>query len=330
MGSTTRKLIGSLIFATFFTGSGFASPLNSKLLSLVPPGAEIVAGFENHPEAHRHGQLILSTHNDRLDLDDWQALAGVDSKRSFEEVIEVAASAPGRGMLTEHMVLVAGRFDKERIYRAAQMNGSQKADYEGQTIMLIEPFTREKGQMLSTRWLVILDNRIGILGTPFLVLSALHRYQAHPDIDMALTERLSQLRSDDSSWNVLIWSPRVLTNYTVALSESPWGRLLEDTEVLMIGARFGSKVRVDFSLHASRDRGAEFFKRKAVLFAEVFSGEPSSQTDAPQMRQLEDLSFDPDRVQGSIQLSLVQFEEWGVQSTRPHLYLVPRNTAHGE
>jgi hypothetical protein len=330
MGPITRKLLCSFAFTTFLAGSGFASPLNSKLLPLVPPGAEIVAGFENHPDAYRHGQLVLSTHSDRLDLDDWQALTGVDAKRSFEEVIEVAASVPGRGMLSEHMVLVAGHFDKDRIFRAAEVNGSQRADCDGQTVMLIEPFAREKDEMQSTRWMTILDNRIGMLGTPFLVQSALQRYLANADIDMPLRERLSQLRRDDTSWNVLVWSPRVLTNYTVALSTSAWGRLLEDAEVLMVGARFGPRVRVDFSLHAGSDRGREFFRQKAELFAEVFAAGPPAQAGAFQSRGLNDLALESDQVQGSIELSSKQFEDWGSQASRPHVYLVPRGISHGE
>ena len=79
MGASDHKLLFTLALTTVFAGSGFASPLNSKLLSLVPPGAEIVAGFENYPALHGHGQLLLTTHNNRLVLDDWQALAGVDN-----------------------------------------------------------------------------------------------------------------------------------------------------------------------------------------------------------------------------------------------------------
>jgi hypothetical protein len=330
MGSSLHKLLSSLALTTVFAGSGFASPLNSKLLSLVPPGAEIVAGFENHSEGHRHGQLILATRNDRLDLDDWQAIAGVDSKRSYEEVIEVAASLPGRGMLSEHLVLVAGHFAKDRIFRAAERNGAQRADWEGQTILLIKPFAREKDQMHSERWMAILDDKIGMLGTPFLVQSALRRYLSHADVDMPLRERLSQLHRDDTSWNVLIWAPRVLTNYTVALSASVWGRLLEDADVLIVGARFGRKVRVDFSLHAGSDRGEGFFKQKAELFAQVFASEPSLSDGRYQARRVSDLSFDPDRVQGSIELSLDEFEDWGHQASRPHIYLVPRGLSHGE
>src|SRR4051812_22550434 len=87
------------VLAAFLVGTGFASPLSSRLLPLVPPGAEIVAGFENHRDSNSRGRLLLTTHNNRLDLDDWQSLTGVDSKRVFDEVVEVAA-APSGGALS--------------------------------------------------------------------------------------------------------------------------------------------------------------------------------------------------------------------------------------
>lgn len=326
MGLSFRGLLYSLALTPALTVVALASPLNSRLLALVPPGAEIVSGFENHHVPPGHGQLVLNTRNNRIDLDDWQALAGVDSKRAFEQVIEVAASVPGRGMLSEHMVLVEGRLDKEQIFRAAELNGSQRADCEGQSIMLIEPFTREKGEMRVVRWLAILDNRIGILGTPYLVQSALHRFLTHADIDMPLMERLSQLRRDDTSWNVMLWAPRVLKNYS-AEPPGAWGRLMEGAEVVMVGARFGSKVCIDFTVHAT-DRGTEFFKTKAAAFGEVFGLSP--QTGAPQPRGLSDVSFESNRVQGSIKLSWEQYEEWGKPAKHPHIYLVPRYLSHGE
>jgi hypothetical protein len=329
MRAGTRNLFFSLASAILAVTPVVGSPLNSKLLRLVPPDAQIVAGFENHADVHRHGQLVLATRNNRLDLDDWQAIAGVDHRRVFEEVIEVAATLPGGGMLTEHMVMVAGKFNKELIFRSLELNGSQKADFEGLTIMLIQPFAREKDQMRSERWLVILDNRVAIFGTAFLVQGAVHRYLAHADIDMPLMERLSQLRRDNTSWNVMLWSPRVLSNYKVAQSSSSWGRLLEGAEVLMVGARFGSKVRVEFLLHAP-DRGREFFEEKAALFAEVFAPALSRDSDVPQRRRTENVSFDSDRVQGSIQLSLEQFEDWSHQTSHPHVYLVPRVVSRGE
>jgi len=323
----------TLVSTAVFAASGFSSPLNSKLLSLVPPGAEIVAGFENHLGGHRLGRLLLSTHNDRLDLDDWRALAGVDNKRVIDEVIEVAASSPS-GRLTEHLLLVAGRFDRERIFKAAELNGAERRVYEGGTVLLIKPFAREQGEMLDTRWLVILNDRIAMLGTQTMVQNALHRYAAHTDIDMPLMERLSQLRRDVSSWTVLVGTPKTEEGLLSTQPNSVLTRLLDGAEVLMIGTRFGAKIRVDFSLQGRSDHQSEFLTQKATSFADVFAKEPLLRSGSLQQKQrrFESLSFEQDRIQGSVSLSEQEFQRWhelggfarNLQGTTTHA------PAHGE
>ena len=294
----------------FFAGSGWASPLSSKLLSLVPSGAEVVAGFENHPGPDSHGRLLLTTHNNRLDLDDWQALTGVDNHRIFDEIIEVAAT-PVAGQLSEHLLLVAGRFDRERIFRSAELNGAESTEFDGLRILLIKPFARERGEMIDIRWLVILDNRTGILGTPWLVQQALRRYAAHSVPDSVLEERLTLLRPDVTSWNVIAESPANVKSINFAQPHSAWAQLQQDADVLMIGVRFGGKIRVDFSIHAKVDRGAEFFMRKAAFFTDALAYEPNLESASQGGTQrLHDYSLEPNRVQGSVELSSRQFQAW--------------------
>ena len=305
-------LVSTAVFAT----SGFSSPLNSKLLSLVPPGAEIVAGFENHPvgRPHEHGRLLLSTRNDRLDLDDWQALAGVDGKRVVDEVIEVASSSGG-GRLTEHLLLVAGHFDRERIFKAAELNGAETTEYEGGTALLIKPFAREQREMLDTRWLVILNDRIAMLGTEMMVRRALQRYATHADIDMPLMERLTQMHPDVTSWNVVVGTRTTEQSLVFTQPNSMLTRLIEGAELLMVGTRFGPKIRVDFSLHVRNDHANTVLTEKAASFAEVFAKEPSMSPGSAQQpqRPLGNLSVDPDRIQGSVELSAKEFERWNEQ-----------------
>ena len=310
------SLLGLIVSTAVTVSSGFASPLNSKLLSLVPPGAEIVSGFENHPvgQPREHGRLLLATRNDRLDLDDWQALAGVDGKRVVDEVIEVAASSAG-GRLTEHLLLVGGHFDGERIFKAAELNGAETTEYEGGTALLIKPFAREQREMLDTRWLIILDDRIAMLGTELMVRKALQRYATHADIDMPLMERLTQMRSDVTSWNVVVGSRITEESLVFTQPNSMLTRLIESAEVLMVGTRFGPKIRVDFSLHVRNDHAKSLLTEKAASFAEVFAKEPSVSPGSAQQpqRPLGNLSFDPDRIHGSVELSAKEFDRWNEQ-----------------
>lgn len=304
-----RKLLCALVLLVVYRISGWASPLNSKLISLVPPGAAIVAGFENYADPHRHGQLLLSTHSNRLDVADWLAITGVDGRRALYEGIEVASSCEENGMLTEHLLLIDGRFDRERIFKSAGLNGAEKTEYEGEPVMLIQPFTRERHEMEEVRWLVILENRIGILGTPFLVKQALQRYRTHADVDRALREQLAQLPHDSSSWNVLVSSSTKNNIYMHAGNR--WAPLVDDAEVVIVGARFGERVRVDLVLHANRKHNTEFFRQKLSSFGQVFAG---VLTAGSEERRMARVSVEPNRVRGSIELSKHQFEVWAGQS----------------
>jgi len=282
---------------------------------MVPPGAEIVAGFENQRGSNSHGRLLLTTHNNRLDLDDWQALTGVDNKRVSDEVIEVAAT-PSGGPLSEHMLLVAGRFDRERIFRSIEQNGAGSVAFQGERILLIKPLTRERGDMLDTRWLAILDNRIGILGIPRLVQEALRRHADHAPADAILEERIRLLRPDVTSWNVLVGSRKTTKNFAFAQPHSAWAQLQQDADVLMVAVRFGSKIRIDFSIHADVDRGPDFFTRKAGFFTDALKTAPSPDAKR-QQAQLQNFSLEPNRAKGSVELSSSQFEVWC-----DHLYRV--------
>jgi hypothetical protein len=324
------RLLWMLVSTAVFAASGFSSPLNSKLLSLVPSGAELVGGFENHPDGRRAGRLLLATRNDRVDLDDWQALAGVDSKRVIDEVIEVAA-ASSTGRLTEHLLLVAGKFDREKIFHAAELNGAERGQYEGETILLIKPFAREQHEMLDTRWLMILNNRIAMLGTQPMVQKALYRYTTHADIDMPLMERLSQMRPDVSSWNVVVGSAKVENSLNLTQPNSMLTRLIKGAAVLMVGTRFGHKIRVDFSL---LNAGSEtsLSNQKTASFSDVFAKEPTfpSASRDPSQRWFGNFSFESNRAQGSVEFSEKEFREWSQLGGFGRSAPVNRTQAHGE
>lgn len=306
MGSRSRALCLGLALASSVSPLCLASPSTSKLLWLVPPGAQIVAGFENYKDEHHHGQLLLTTRNNRLDLTDWQSIAGVDHERAFREIIEVASSPLG-GQLPEHLLMVAGRFDQGTIFRSLRLHGATETQYLGQSAMLIEPFPRERGIMIGTRWLVILDNSLALFGTPASVIAAMNRYVQRANVDMVLRERLSQLPLDVSSWNVLSSLPKAPTQYIAPQASNPWSRVLAGANVLIVGARFGAKIHVHFALHANQDRGAEFFEQKTASFAEVFAPEHTGSSRPPRLAGVE---RGPDRIQGSIQLSRKQFDAW--------------------
>ena len=134
MRGFVRKVLYAMSPVVVLVAAVAASPVNGKLLSLIPPGCAIVAGFENGHGPHAGGRLLLTTSNNRFDLDDWLGLAGVDTERRYDEVIE-AAAWNARGELNEHLLLVAGRFDRERIFRAARQNGALTSPDAGERFL---------------------------------------------------------------------------------------------------------------------------------------------------------------------------------------------------
>ena len=167
--------------------------------------------------------------------------------------------------------------------------------------------------MLDSRLMVILENRICVFGTHGLVHQVLRRYAEHAVPDSVLEERLSLLRRDVTSWNVLVDPGKGQKNITFSQPYSVWGQLQQDADVLMVATRFGSKVRVDFSIHAAPERGREFFTRKAGFFTEALLSKPAAADAATRqdaLRRLENLSLEPNRIQGSVHLSHEQFDAW--------------------
>lgn len=176
------------------------------------------------------------------------------------------------------------------------------------------------------RLLLILENRIGLFGTTRIVRRALQRYVDHAVPDAVLEERLSLLRPDVTSWNVMTHSPGNGNGFSFARPHSAFAELQQGTDLLMIGAHFGSKVRIDFSLHGRAGTDADFFTRKAAFFTDAMIAGPDHEPAArpESQHRIERVSVGDDHVQGSVELSKQKFEAWCEQfSTRPPLPSVP-------
>ncbi len=306
MLSTLRRSFYAAALMACFAMHGFASPAQSKLLSLVPAGAEIVAGIEDPHNPASHGRLLLATHNNNLDFSDWVALTGADSQREADEVIEVAASST-QGELKERLLLVEGRFDSERIFHAAEQNGATQTKYKGQPILLVKPFSREQQEIASTRWMAIIDNRTALFGTPLLVQEALDRHAAHTPTDVLLAGHLAQLRPDVNSWNVLVMSSEMLARHLAPEElHAPWTHILDAADELTVGIHYGAMARVDFAAHTIREQQPS---EVAALFAQPQMVRAGLLSQAQPVR-LENLSVERNRIQGSIALSGKEFDAW--------------------
>jgi hypothetical protein len=179
-----------------------AASRDLKLIALVPPGAQLVAGINASPEPGQPDNFLLVTHDNILDLQDLFALSGADGSRIFQHVVFVAI-ANSAGLLSEHSLLVSGRFDRPHIYKSAVEGGATVTNYRGIEILEIQPFKREQHAFNDVRWLAVLDSNVVVFGTIATLQRELDRYIGRSPADSPLLSRLAHLRDKDQTWCLL-------------------------------------------------------------------------------------------------------------------------------
>ncbi len=247
-----------------------AQPAGGRLLALVPEDAQIVTGVKASRESGTREQLSLVTHNNNVDFADWLGLASVDPRMSGSDVVEAAASSP-RGELVERLLLVDGRFDAARVFRAARAHGATDAEFAGVHVMVVIPFARNNGASVGVRWMAMPDDRTAIFGTPLLVQKALNRWKTHAEVDTTLSGRIETLRADAEAWAVMAMPPELLARHLrEAQSGVEWARALSGCDDLVIGIHYGARARIDFVAHAERDPSKAGDARPVLTAAEEY------------------------------------------------------------
>jgi len=293
----------------------FAQPAGNILLSLVPPGCEVVAGIESPQSIHGH--VLFVTHENIIDTDDWLALSGVDVQRAIGKLVWVATSS-ARGGLEEHLLLVSGRFERSRIFSAARQNGASTMWYSSVESLVVQPFLRERREMHDVRWLAILDNSVVVFGTPQMVQRAIDRYAAHAAADPLLVGRLARLQSDVDSWNALRL-PTLARQRQEIFSQlhGAFMPLLEASDDILLAFRYGSHTCIDFDAHtinALQPGSAQ----------QLLSGPaaPSLALGKHEQPHIENLSIDRDAISGSLILTRKQFDS-SMQAVRSSSAALP-------
>ncbi|QNI30205.1 hypothetical protein H7849_13490 [Alloacidobacterium dinghuense] len=232
----------------------FAVPLSSalssdpRLLSLVPPGAQIIAGMDSPAPPGRPGSFVLITRNNTIDLDDFFALTGVDSTRRVHHAV-FAAIGDTRGALSEHTLMMSGHFDAAHIYKSAVDSGQQSINYRGVTLLQIQPFARELNEFTEVRWLAIPDPGLLIFGSVSSVREELDRYLANTTADAALVSRLAHLHNDDETWCVM-YAPSQSDDVRKALwaFDSKLAELVGNGDEFEFGIRFRKQVEFEYEV----------------------------------------------------------------------------------
>src|SRR5215472_16968363 len=102
--------VKGFVFCLFGAASAALPAADPGLLSLVPPGAAIVAEVTYGSEP----TYLVLTQKNTADLMDLQSIIGVDPTRTIGRTIFVAARGSD-GLISEHSLLAGGHFDTRHI-----------------------------------------------------------------------------------------------------------------------------------------------------------------------------------------------------------------------
>lgn len=222
---------------------------NLKLVSLVPPTAQMMAGMNAPPHSGQPSSFLLITHSNTIDLNDFIALSGVDDSHFIDQLIMIASEGK-EGALTEHSLLAIGRFDQSRIYRSAYTSGGANAiEYRGIPVLAVQPFARERGDFHDVRWLAVMDAKLALFGTIAMVQQELERYLNRSVVEPLLVQKLSRLRRDYDTWCVVTLPDHDSEIQSMfQILDSRLAALLRAGDTIQFGIHYGRQVEFEYEV----------------------------------------------------------------------------------
>lgn len=299
--SSATKLFLMVLLSFLKVAPVSAVTPDSRLLSLVPPSAQLVAGMSASSTGSQPGIFLLITHNNSIDLDDFIALTGVDTTRVVEQVI--MATEDGHGDLTEHSLLASGHFDQALIRRS--VSGASVTHYREIQVLVVQPFARERASFNDVRWLAMIDSDVTLFGTIAMVKQELDRYLSGSAADPFLVQRLTRLRRDDDTWCVL--ARHVCSDKIGAVLELLDAKLADSLQVgdtFEFGIHYGRRVEFEYEFDTSRRVGADAVSRSLVQPLAGRDVTDSSQFSASTVSQSDRV------VHGALKVSRARYDAW--------------------
>ncbi len=297
------------LLAIFAVPASWALSVDQKLLSLVPPGADVVAGMDTPPPKDQPGSFVLITHNNTVDLQDFFALTGVDSTRIVRHVIFVAIL--GTSELGEHSMMAHGHFDQARIYKSATDGGAKLFLYRGIRVVEIEPFAREQAEFHDSRWLAIVDSDLLLFGTITSVRQELDRHLDRSAPDPVLEHKLSRLRHDDETWCALSSTnhyPEIQRSLTGL--DPKLGELVGTADDFQFGIRYRKQLEFEYEatpVFSAGNRSSSDSLRQSL----AGPGKGASLLASPMT------SGDSHTVRGVVKIPLNRFGQWLRDASTP-------------
>jgi hypothetical protein len=243
-----NRILAKLLFLFVSVETLSAAPPDPKLLCLVPPGTQLMAGVSNPTPAGKPESFLLISPKNLVDRRDFISLAGVDDSMIIRQVIFVAGGGDVGGF-REHSILMSGHFDQARIFKAAVNNGATVGEYKGFQVLLQQPFERELGTFKDVRWLAVIDSNLALFGTKVSIQQELDRYLARSIADPSLMQKLARLRRDDATWSVLgVFKCSDEIKQALGSLDPNLANLVHDGNPLQLGVHYGKKVEIEYEV----------------------------------------------------------------------------------
>jgi hypothetical protein len=297
------EVVLAVLFPFFTIAPTSAVMPDAKLLSLVPPTAQSVAGMIAPRRGTEPSSFLLITHNNLMDLNDFIALSGADDSRVIEQVIMVASD--GGGAVAGHSLLASGHFDQGVVYRSAYRSGAgaKAIQYRGIAVLEMQPFARERDSFRDVRWLAMMDGKLAAFGTSRLVQQELDRYMAHSVADPGLERRLAHLRRDDATWCVATLPDHNSEIKAVfKMLDARLAELLRAGDTIQFGIHYGRQVEFEYEVGLASRREAESIQ--------AFLQPPVTGPKEPSSLPVADLMSVDDGIRGVLKVSKERYEAW--------------------
>lgn len=253
IGSASALLLGFL----FLERTVSALSPDPRLLSLVPPDSQIVAGGTAPSRPGQGLHFLLIARANHIDFDDFVALVGTDPSHGIREVVFTATASDPAGNSQQHSLLASGHFDSTRIF-ASTGASSKMSRYHGIPILQVDPFERERAFFPNKRLLAFIDSRVAIFGTAPSVQQEIDRYLTAATPDASITQRLEPLRSTDETWCLI--SSVALESDILRMMEKldpAFGELIQNSHSIQFGTRMGRQFEVEYVVNAAPLSDAE-------------------------------------------------------------------------
>jgi hypothetical protein len=308
-----NRTLAMLLFLLVSTAMTWASP-DPRLLSLVPPGAQVVAGMSIPMPRGRPDGFLLLCYEDLVDRRDFMSLVGVDDSLIIDQMLFVAG-ASDTSKLGEHSLLMSGHFDQTRIFKAAVENGARVSEFRGIRVLVQPPLARELGTFKDVRWLAVIDSTVALFGTISSVRQELDRHLAGSAVDPSLMQKLAHLRRDDVTWSVLRTVERNdEIEHALGSLDPVLASLIHDGDAFQFGVRYDRKVEVEYEITSPSSASAQ--ANSNSLTHSPIGGNRKGSLLLPH----QDMTGDSASVRGVVKVAMTRYKAWLVEVAQPAVF----------